>query len=84
VTYRPDLDFLEPAAPGECSLLEALDRVLDCGVFVWGDLRISVAGVDLIEIGLKLMLASAETADRWRGSTLAPWIATPEPIGQSQ
>jgi hypothetical protein len=32
-------------------------------------LRISVADVDLIEVGLKLMLASVRTADHWRRTT---------------
>ncbi|CCD94530.1 putative gas vesicle protein gvpJ 2 [Bradyrhizobium sp. ORS 375] len=67
--YRADLDYLEPAASDEGSLLELLDHLLDRGVLLWGELRISVADVELIEVGLKLMLASAHTADRWRRTT---------------
>jgi len=69
MTYRPDLDYLEPAAAGDGSLLDLLDGLLDRGVMLWGELRISVADVELIEVGLKLMLASARTADRWRRTT---------------
>ncbi|BAM87507.1 gas vesicle protein GvpJ 2 [Bradyrhizobium oligotrophicum S58] len=69
MTYRADLDYLEPAASSEGSLLELLDHLLDRGVLLWGELRISVADVELIEVGLKLMLASARTADRWRQTT---------------
>jgi hypothetical protein len=71
MTWRNDVDFLEPAHVGHGSLLELLNRLLDRGVLVWGDLRISVAGVELIEIGLKVMLVSFETADRWRAHSLA-------------
>jgi hypothetical protein len=50
----------------ENTLLGVLDRLLDRGVVVQGDLRISVAGIDLLEVGAKVMLASIDTADRWR------------------
>ena len=51
------------------SLVGVLDHLLDRGVVLWGELRISVADVDLIEVGLKLMLTSTRTADRWRRTT---------------
>jgi len=70
MTYRHDLDYLEPADSSDGSLLGVLDHLLDRGVVLWGELRISVADVDLIEVGLKLMLASARTADRWRRTTV--------------
>jgi hypothetical protein len=66
MTYRYDLDYLEPS---DGSLLGVLDHLLDRGVLLWGELRISVANVDLIEVGLKLMLASVRTADHWRRTT---------------
>jgi len=44
------------------SLCETLDRVLNKGVVIHGDLTISVANVDLIYLGLRLLLASIETA----------------------
>jgi len=44
------------------SLCEALDRVLNKGVVVAGDATISVADVDLIYLGLRIMLSSIETA----------------------
>lgn len=50
----------------DVSLLELLDRVLDKGVFVWGDITISVANVDLLYVGLKALLCSVETAERMR------------------
>lgn len=50
----------------ELALSELLDRALNKGVVVWGDATISVAGIDLIYVGLKVLLASVDTADRLR------------------
>ena len=47
----------------DVTLLEVLDRILDKGVILAGDLTISVADVDLIFVGLKVMLASVERAE---------------------
>jgi hypothetical protein len=44
------------------SLCETLDRVLNKGVVVAGDVVISVADVDLVYLGLQLVLTSVETA----------------------
>lgn len=44
------------------SLCEALDRVLNKGVVVAGEAVISVADIDLIYLGLKVVLTSVETA----------------------
>ena len=43
-------------------LSDLVNRVLDRGVSVMGDVLISVAGVDLIHLGLRLDLAAVETA----------------------
>ena len=55
----------------DVTLLEILDRVLDKGVVVVGDLTISVADVDLIYLGLRLLICSAETMQNMRRPTLA-------------
>ncbi|HTQ25831.1 MAG TPA: gas vesicle protein [Candidatus Binataceae bacterium] len=47
---------------GRVSLCETLDRVLNKGAVVAGEVTISVADVDLIYLGLQLMLSSVETA----------------------
>lgn len=47
----------------DVTLLEVLDRALDKGVAVAGDLTISVADVDLIYLGLRLVLASVQTLE---------------------
>ena len=48
------------------SLCETLDRVLNKGVVVAGEVVISVAEVDLIYIGLQVLLTSVETARQMR------------------
>lgn len=56
-----------PAYSGErqVTLLETLDRLLNHGVVVAGDVTLSVADVDLIYVGLRLLLCSVETAREW-------------------
>ena len=44
------------------SLCEALDRVLNKGAVVVGEVAISVANVELVYLGLQLVLTSIETA----------------------
>src|SRR3989304_3603807 len=57
-------DFEAPPllAGQRISLCETLDRVLNTGVVVHGDITISVANIDLIYIGLRALLTSVETA----------------------
>ncbi|BAF58608.1 hypothetical membrane protein [Pelotomaculum thermopropionicum SI] len=43
------------------TLLELLDRILGKGVVISGDIIISVAEVDLIYLGLRLVLGSIDT-----------------------
>ena len=52
----------EVAAETDCTVLELLDRVLNAGVVLAGDVVITVADIELIYLRLELMLASAETA----------------------
>jgi gas vesicle structural protein len=44
----------------EVTLLDLLDRVIDHGVVLAGDVTISVADVDLIYLGLHVLLAPVE------------------------
>lgn len=44
------------------TLLELLDRVLNTGVVLVGDVMITVADIELIYLRLQLMVSSAETA----------------------
>ncbi|MEI6049095.1 MAG: gas vesicle protein [Bacteroidota bacterium] len=55
----------------DVTILELLDRVLNKGVILTGDIVISVADVDLVYLGVKLMLSSVETMEQLRsGQTI--------------
>ncbi|MBB4200726.1 hypothetical protein CCR94_19235 [Rhodoblastus sphagnicola] len=53
------LDYVDDIDESE-TLVDLLDRVLDVGVVIVGDLRISVANVELLYLGLKLVLGSVD------------------------
>ncbi len=57
---------LQPEAERHISLCETLDRVLNKGVVIVGEVVISVADIDLIYLGLQLVLTSVETARQTR------------------
>ena len=44
------------------SLCEALDRILNKGAVIVGEVTISVANIDLVYLGLQVILTSIETA----------------------
>ncbi len=50
----------------DITILELLDRVLNKGVILTGDIVISVADIDLVYVGVKLMLSSVETMEQLR------------------
>lgn len=53
----------------QVTLCEVLDRVLNKGAVVVGDVTISVANIDLLYLGVQLILTSIETA---RGTSTTP------------
>lgn len=53
----------------DVTLLELLDRLIDRGVVLTGDITISVADVDLIVLALNVLLTSAERLDQLRSGT---------------
>ena len=55
----------------QMSLFDLLDRILDKGVVINGDITVSFAGVDLLSLKVNLVIASLETAKRY-GIEL-PW-----------
>ena len=52
------------------SLCEALDRILNKGAVIVGDVMISVADIDLVYLGLQVILTSVETVRREEGLVL--------------
>ena len=60
-----DLEFWATEAGEDRYVLsELVNRLLDKGVVITGDVTISVAGVDLIYLGLSVILTSVSTARR--------------------
>ena len=47
---------------GDVALLDLADRLLEKGVSLTGDIVISVAGVDLVYVSVRALIASVETA----------------------
>jgi gas vesicle structural protein len=50
----------------EVTLLDLVDRAVDHGVILAGDITIAVADVDLIYVGLQVLLASVERVQELR------------------
>ena len=49
----------------ELALADLLDRALNKGVVLWGEATISLAGIELVYVGLKVLVASYGTAQRF-------------------
>ena len=54
----------------DLTLLDLLDRVLDKGVVLSGDVTLSVADVDLVYVGLRVLLSSVDAIERSRGGSV--------------
>jgi hypothetical protein len=50
----------------EVTLLDLVDRAVDHGVILAGDITIAVADIDLIYVGLQVLLASVERVQQLR------------------
>ena len=77
VTLQDKKSSLDLLKEKKVTLLEVLDRALNKGVVISGDIVISLAEVDLIYVGLKLLVSSVETMERLRGAPMPG--ATEEP-----
>jgi hypothetical protein len=67
-----------PAASQPADLGDILERVLDRGVVIAGDIRVSLLDIELLTIKLRLVVCSVETAaqmgiDWWRYD---PWLTS--------
>jgi gas vesicle structural protein len=59
----------------EFTILELLDRILTKGVYISGEVTLSVADVDLVYLSLKVMLSSIEKANEMRALTYERTLA---------
>jgi hypothetical protein len=62
----------------DLSLIDLLDRILDKGVVINGDITVTIGKVELLSLKINLVIASLETAKRygirlpWEGDAKAP------------
>jgi gas vesicle protein GvpA/GvpJ/GvpM family len=60
-----------PSRSADFTLLDTIERILDKGLVINGDISIDVAGAELLSLRINLVIASLETAKRY-GIQL-PW-----------
>ncbi len=53
-----------PSAQREIALIDLVDRLLDRGVVLAGDITLAVADVDLVYVGLRALISSVAAAER--------------------
>ena len=66
-----------PASPQPANLADILERVLDKGLVIAGDIQINLLDIELLTIKLRLVIASLDTArevgiDWWEND---PWLS---------
>ncbi|MQS06825.1 gas vesicle protein [Streptomyces alkaliphilus] len=54
----------EPGPPRTANLADILERVLDKGIVIAGDIRIDLLDIELLTIRLRLFVSSVDTAKR--------------------
>jgi hypothetical protein len=60
----PDAEIVEVPHSRDIALIDLVDRLLDKGVVLSGDITLSVANVDLVYVGLRALVSSVATAER--------------------
>src|SRR5438270_1840363 len=53
---------LRPQSPGPANLADILERVLDKGIVIAGDIQINLLDIELITIKIRLLIASVDRA----------------------
>ena len=53
-----------PTVSGTTNLIDILDRVLDKGLVIAGDVRVSLANVELLTIRIRLLVCSVDKAEQ--------------------
>jgi hypothetical protein len=71
-----------PTVSGTANLLDILDRILDKGLVIAGDVRVSLANVELLTIRIRLLICSVDKAEEiglnwWK---FDPNLSAPAPI----
>jgi hypothetical protein len=66
-----DPTLRHPAHAREVALVDLIDRLLDGGVVIHGDITLAVADVDLLYVGLRALVASVNTIEEKMGVRLS-------------
>ena len=87
----------QPASQSGSTLTDLIDRILDKGMVVNADIKVSVVGVELLDIRIRAAMASFETAaayglefptgtklPEWAGKSKAPAVAAVSGNGLGQ
>jgi hypothetical protein len=74
VTSRPSVPGTASSGPAPAQLADVLERVLDKGIVIAGDIRINLLDIELLTIRLRLLIASADKA---REMGIAWWDGDP-------
>lgn len=53
-----------PTVSGTTNLVDILDRVLDKGIVIAGDIRVALANVELLTIRIRLLICSVDKAEQ--------------------
>jgi hypothetical protein len=61
----------EPLDHEELTLLDLVDRLIEGGVVIHGDITLAVADVDLVYVSLRALVSSVSTLEK-AGSQLPP------------
>ncbi len=71
----------DPTSPGT-ALVDVLDQLLDTGLVLDGQIVLSVAGVDLVHVGLRALVSSVDTAARLLQPPAARAEGPPAALGE--
>ena len=53
-----------PTVSGTTNLIDILDRILDKGLVIAGDIRVSLANVELLTVRIRLLICSVDKAEQ--------------------
>src|ERR1700712_2930989 len=72
--YSSGLD-LSPAGPAPANLADILERVLDKGIIIAGDIKVNLLDIELLTIKIRLLIVSVDKAqemgiDWWRNDPM--------------
>jgi hypothetical protein len=78
MSTQPQASPMLPAAHEPANLGDILERVLDRGIVIVGDIKVSLLDIELLTLKIRLLVASVDTArqlgiDWWEHD---PWLTS--------